>query len=58
MAAQVFLEAGGGRAVGVDAGSGGGAQDAAGAVSMSLDACKQLPPAPEQMTSARAATWG
>jgi hypothetical protein len=25
---------------------------------MSLDACKQLPPAPEQMTSARAATWG
>jgi len=42
----VFLGAGGGRAVGVDAGSGGGAQDAAGAVSVSLDACKQLPPAP------------
>jgi hypothetical protein len=41
----VFLGAGGGSAVGVDAGSGGGTQDT-GAVSVSLDACKQLPPAP------------
>jgi len=42
----IFLGAGGGRAVGVEAGSEGGAQDAAGAVSVSLDACKQLSPAP------------